>query len=189
MPSCTAATRGFCSGCVLRADAAAIAAPALPVPGAAVATSRLPCRALLTRARCRFTCAYRQVNELETTIDTMGARETELEEELAKHSSMMDQVMNFRDKESAHDIHELQHENADLTAQLERWKERAQSLQQERWTFVQKFRAAKAEGDSRTQTANRPNKAAGSASDEEDEDERGSEPSDGGGLGEDDEDW
>ena len=71
--------------------------------------------------------------------------EVELEEELSKHSHMMDAVMNFRDKEGANDMNELLHENADLSEKLERWKERAQTLQQERWGFVQKWRQAKLE--------------------------------------------
>ena len=51
-----------------------------------------------------------------------------------------------RDKESAKDYHELIHENVELGERCERWKERAEMLQQERWGFVAKWREGKMAG-------------------------------------------
>ena len=79
---------------------------------------------------------------LERTIEEQKRKEQTLTNELVKHTQMLDQVMNFRDKESAREFNELLQENAELTEKCERWKERAKELQQERWGFVQKFRSA-----------------------------------------------
>ena len=87
-----------------------------------------------------------QIALLERSIENGKRREAQLEHELERHGSMMDQVLNYRDKESAGELAELRHENAELSAKMERWKERAQQLQQERWSFVQKWKVARGRG-------------------------------------------
>lgn len=67
-------------------------------------------------------------------------------EEMVKQTKMLDLVMSFRDKESAKDYHEVLHENVELRERADRWKDRAELLQQERWGFVQKWREGKMAG-------------------------------------------
>ena len=64
---------------------------------------------------------------LERTIEEQKRKEQTLTNELVKHTQMLDQVMNFRDKESAREFNELLQENAELTEKCERWKERAKT--------------------------------------------------------------
>jgi hypothetical protein len=84
---------------------------------------------------------------LKQRLEEQKVKEQGLVNQLVKHTQMLDQVMNFRDKESSREYHELLHENADLSAKCERWRERAQMLQQERWSFVKKWQDAKAEAE------------------------------------------
>ena len=81
----------------------------------------------------------------EQELEGERAKGKRMVDELVKQTKMMDLVINFRDQECARDVNELTHENTELSEKLEIWKERAQMLQQERWGFVQKFRAARAQ--------------------------------------------
>ena len=89
-----------------------------------------------------------QIALLEDQLEKERTKTKEMAEQLEKQSQMMDLVINFRDQECARDVNELTHENLTLAGQVEVWKERAQGLQQERWGFVQKFRAAKSQAAS-----------------------------------------
>jgi len=84
-----------------------------------------------------------QIATLERELDAERGRGKRMMDELIKQTNMMDLVINFRDQECARDVNELTHENMELSEKLDVWRERAQMLQQERWGFVQKFRAAK----------------------------------------------
>lgn len=84
-----------------------------------------------------------QIAALESQLAKEQEKNKELTVELEKQHSMMDLVISFRDKESAREFNELTHANVELAAKLDVWKERARRLQQERFGFVQKFRAAK----------------------------------------------
>lgn len=106
-----------------------------------------------------------QIAMLERQLESEQTRNQTMVEELVKQTQMMDRVLNFRDQECARDTTELLHENAELKQQLDVWKERAQTLQQERWGFVQKFRTAKAGG------ADAAGAAVEDSSSEEEEDE------------------
>ena len=55
---------------------------------------------------------------IEGQVASGKKREDQLEHELEKRDRMMDQVLNYRDKECASELAELRHENADLTSKV-----------------------------------------------------------------------
>ena len=59
-----------------------------------------------------------QIAILEGKIANGKKREDQLEHELEKRDRMMDQVLNYRDKECASELSELRHENADLSSKV-----------------------------------------------------------------------
>ena len=85
------------------------------------------------------------IAKLEKELEAERSKGKHMVDELVKQTKMMDLVINFRDQECARDVNELTHQNTELAEKLDLWKDRAQMLQQERWGFVQKFRAAKAQ--------------------------------------------
>jgi len=134
-----------------------------------------------------------QIRVLETTLETQKRREQTLENELVKHTKMMDSVMNYRDKECMKEYNEMLHDNAELAEKCARWKERAQMLQQERWGFVQRWRKEKLAALEAGRSQDMPVLSKDVDSDgEEEESEDGGGGGDGGEqeLGvEDDDDW
>ena len=121
-----------------------------------------------------------QITTLEQQLDKEKERNKLMMEELVKQTKMMDLVINFRDQECAREVNEMLHENTELTEKLDLWKERAQMLQQERWGFVQKFRAAKGSGADGAAADG----SVGNIVDEDEDDEDDDEPDAGS-----DEDW
>ena len=113
-----------------------------------------------------------QIAALESQLAKEQEKNKELTVELEKQHSMMDLVISFRDKESAREFNELTHANVELAAKLDVWKERARRLQQERFGFVQKFRAAKNQAFKGDSTGGFDTIAAND-SDEEDDPEEG----------------
>ena len=85
------------------------------------------------------------IAKLEKELEGERSKGKRMVDELVKQTKMMDLVINFRDQECARDVNELTHQNTELAEKLDLWKDRAQMLQQERWGFVQKFRAAQAQ--------------------------------------------
>lgn len=122
-----------------------------------------------------------QIATLEQQLEDERGRSKRLTDELVKQTKMMDLVINFRDQECAREVNELTHDNTELAEKLDVWKERAQMLQQERWGFVQKFRAAKAQaGEGGNAEA-----LDGASAEFDDDDDDDDEPAEGGS----DDDW
>lgn len=84
-----------------------------------------------------------QIAALEHELEKEQQHSKELQSELSHQNKMLEQVLSFRDSESASDLNGLLHENAELADQRDRWQERAEMLQQERWGFVKKWKDAK----------------------------------------------
>lgn len=114
-----------------------------------------------------------QISTLDRALEAERARSKLMVDELVKQTRMMDLVITFRDRESARDVNELLQENMELSTKVDTWKERAQTLQQERWGFVQKFRAARGDSDGAL-----PDAVAHAGSDDE-EDEEGRDDAEG----------
>ena len=120
-----------------------------------------------------------QIAALEDALEREKAKSAAATEELEKQRGMMELVMNFRDQECARDVNELMHENMELKAKMETWRERAQTLQQERWKFVRKFQAAKLQLiESGVKGNVMANGTGGDGDDDDDDDDDGSEEGD-----------
>lgn len=74
-----------------------------------------------------------QIATLERELEKERARGQSVMDELTKQTRMMDKVLDFRDAECSRETTDLIHENAELSKKLETWKERAQTLQRERY--------------------------------------------------------
>ena len=124
-----------------------------------------------------------QITALDKELETERLRTKRMMDELVKQTKMMDLVLNFRDQECAREVSELTHDNNELNQKLDLWRDRANTLQQERWGFVQKFRAAKKEaGEGNTAALDSMNLGVDFL---EDSDKDGSEEND----KDDDDDW
>ena len=123
-----------------------------------------------------------QIAAVEAELEKERARSTELSAELVKQTKMMDLVLNFRDQESGRDVAELTNQNIELRDQLEVWRERAQTLQEERWSFVARFRRGEVSADDVVKVDG----VAPGGDDDSDDDGGGSG---GGAADDDDDDW
>lgn len=123
-----------------------------------------------------------QIAAVERQLEAEREKNEALVNEVVKQTQMMDRVLSFRDQETARDMAQLTNTNIKLRDKLEVWHERAEELQQERWTFVARFRKGDVPGGGGG-GAQQPGGGGGGEDEDSDDDE------DGGDQAEEDDDW